>query len=68
MKRAEEGEELTIGFLGGSITQEVLRQQWRIRMLIVCLRGGSRRSQKANVHYVNGGIGGTTSHYGFPEQ
>ena len=37
MKRAEEGEELTIGFLGGSITQG---------SLIVCLRGGSRRSQK----------------------
>lgn len=46
MKRAEEGEELTIGFLGGSITQGNLATTMENTYAYRVFRGGSRRSQK----------------------
>ena len=35
-----------------------------IVMHIGYFNGGRRHFQKQKLHYVNGGIGGTTSHYG----
>lgn len=64
MKKAEQGEELIIGFLGGSITQgslasgEHLTYAWRV------YDWWCKSFPKAVFHYVNGGIGGTTSHFG----
>lgn len=63
-RRAVQGEELTIGFLGGSITQGSLAAEpgntyaFRVYQWFVDTFPQSR------FHYVNGGIGGTDSHYG----
>ena len=62
--RAAAGEELTIGFLGGSITQGSLATEpgstyaFRVYQWFVDTFPDSR------FHYVNGGIGGTDSFYG----
>ena len=64
MKRAEEGEELTIGFLGGSITQGSLATTMENTYAYRVFTWWKQTFPKANFHYVNGGIGGTTSHYG----
>lgn len=64
MKRAEAGEELTIGFLGGSITQGSLATTMENTYAYRVFTWWKQTFPKANVHYVNGGIGGTTSHYG----
>ncbi len=64
MRRAATGEELTIGFLGGSITQGSLAAEpgntyaFRVYQWFVDTFPG------AVFHYVNGGIGGTDSLYG----
>lgn len=64
MLQAEQGEELTIGFLGGSITQgssattHENTYTWRV------FNWWKKAFPKARLHYINGGIGGTTSHYG----
>lgn len=64
MLRAENGGELTIGFLGGSITQGSLASKpentyaWRV------FSWWQREFPKAEFHYVNGGIGGTSSLFG----
>ena len=63
-RRAAAGEELTIGFLGGSITQGSLATEpgstyaFRVYEWFVDTFPDSR------FHYVNGGIGGTDSFYG----
>lgn len=64
MKRAEAGEELTIGFLGGSITQGSLATTMENTYAYRVFMWWKQKFPKANFHYVNGGIGGTTSHYG----
>ena len=64
MKRAEAGEELTIGFLGGSITQGSLATTMENTYAYRVFMWWKQMFPKANFHYVNGGIGGTTSHYG----
>ena len=64
MKRAEAGEELTIGFLGGSITQGSLATTMENTYAYRVFTWWKQTFPKANFHYVNGGIGGTTSHYG----
>lgn len=48
MARAQRGEELTIGFLGGSITQEALPLSMRIHMPTECLPGGRKPFQMGN--------------------
>ena len=64
MKRAEAGEELTIGFLGGSITQGSLATTMENTYAYRVFMWWKQTFPNANFHYVNGGIGGTTSHYG----
>ncbi len=64
LSRAEAGEELTVGFFGGSITQgslastETLCYAHRVVDLL------SARYPKARFHYINAGIGGTGSCFG----
>ena len=63
-RRAARGEELTLGFFGGSITQGSLATApencyaYRVYQWFV------NTFPQAKFHYVNGGIGGTDSHYG----
>ena len=64
MRRAEVGEELTIGFFGGSITQDSLATKHENCYAYRVFRWWEETFPKAAFHYVNGGIGGTTSHYG----
>lgn len=64
MVRAEKGEELTIGFLGGSITQGSLATEHKNTYAYRVFSWWKETFPKAQFHYVNGGIGGTTSHYG----
>lgn len=64
MRRAERGEELTIGFLGGSITQGSLAATHKNTYAYRVYTWWEQTFPKARFHYVNGGIGGTTSHYG----
>ena len=64
MKRAENGEELTIGFLGGSITQGSLATIHENTYAYRVFTWWEKTFPNTKFHYVNGGIGGTTSHYG----
>lgn len=64
MKRAQLGEELTIGFLGGSITQGSLAAEHENTYAYRVYSWWKEAFPQARFHYVNGGIGGTTSHYG----
>lgn len=64
MRRAGLGEELTIGFLGGSITQGSLASKQEYTYAYRVFAWWKEVFPKAVFHYVNGGIGGTTSHYG----
>ncbi len=63
-RRAARGEELTLGFFGGSITQGSLATApencyaYRVYQWFV------DTFPQAEFHYVNSGIGGTDSHYG----
>lgn len=63
MKRAQAGEELTIGFLGGSITQGSLATEHKNTYAYRVFIWWKETFPKAKFHYVNGGIGGTTSHF-----
>lgn len=64
MDRAKRGEELTIGFLGGSITQGSLATEHQNTYAYRVYTWWEKAFPEAHFHYVNGGIGGTTSHYG----
>lgn len=64
MRRAERGKEMTIGFLGGSITQGSLASKEQNTYAYRVFEWWENAFPKARFHYVNGGIGGTTSHYG----
>ena len=64
MKRAAAGEELTIGFFGGSITQGSLASSDTLTYAYQVYKWWCDTFKDAVFHYVNGGIGGTTSHFG----
>lgn len=64
MLRAEKGEELTIGFLGGSITQGSLSTKPENCYAHRVFSWWKKEFRGAQFHYVNGGIGGTSSHFG----
>ncbi|MCI8774968.1 MAG: SGNH/GDSL hydrolase family protein [Lachnospiraceae bacterium] len=64
MRRAVRGDEITIGFLGGSITQGSLASREQNTYASRVFTWWEETFPKARFHYVNGGIGGTTSHYG----
>ena len=64
MKRAEQGEHLVIGFLGGSITQGSLSSSPYTCYAYLVYKWWKRAFPQAVFSYVNAGIGGTSSHYG----
>ena len=62
--RAEAGGKLTVGFIGGSITQGCLASEEAFcfaRRVYDWLAG---RFPQAEFTYINAGVGGTTSHFG----
>lgn len=64
MKRAANGETLVIGFLGGSITQGSLSSTPKNCYAYLVYEWWKKSFPNAAFSFVNGGIGGTTSHYG----
>lgn len=64
MKRAANGESLVIGFLGGSITQGSLSSTPKNCYAYLVYEWWKKSFPNAAFSFVNGGIGGTTSHYG----
>ena len=64
MTRAARGEELTIGFLGGSITQGSLASAEDKTYAYRVYQWWCDTFLQAEFHYVNGGIGGTCSCFG----
>lgn len=64
MRRAERGEYLTLGFLGGSITEGSLSSSPEMCYAYLVYKWWRETFPQAEFSYVNGGIGGTTSHYG----
>lgn len=64
LRRAAQGEELTIGFLGGSITQGSLSSTPQTCYAYRVYQWFVDTYPQATFHYVNGGIGGTDSLYG----
>lgn len=64
MRRARQGGELTIGFFGGSITQDCAATVHENCYAYRVFRWWEENFPAAKFHYVNGGIGGTSSHFG----
>lgn len=64
MKRAAKGESLVIGFLGGSITQGSLSSTPKTCYAYLVYEWWKKSFPNTAFSFVNGGIGGTTSHYG----
>lgn len=64
MKRATNCESLVIGFLGGSITQGSLSSTPKNCYAYLVYEWWKKSFPNAAFSFVNGGIGGTTSHYG----
>lgn len=64
MRRAAVGERLTIGFFGGSITQGCAATEHEKAYPRRVFDWWKRTFTHAEFSYVNGGIGGTNSHFG----
>lgn len=64
MERAQDGEELTLGFFGGSITQDACASSHENCYARRVFRWWEGNFPNATFHYVNAGIGGTSSLFG----
>ncbi|MBE5920019.1 MAG: SGNH/GDSL hydrolase family protein [Pseudobutyrivibrio ruminis] len=64
MKRAAAGEDITVGFIGGSITQGSLATNSTNCYAYKTFEWWKENFKDANFTYINAGIGGTTSHFG----
>ena len=64
MKKAMRGEKLTVGFLGGSITQGSLASTPQLCYAYRVYQWWVNKFPSADITYVNAGIGGTTSQFG----
>lgn len=64
MRRAQNGEKITVAFLGGSITQGCLATVHEKCYAYLTYLWWKERYPKAEITYVNAGIGGTTSQFG----
>ena len=64
MRRAQRGESLTLGFFGGSITQDCSASVHENCYAYRVFRWWQDAFPAARFCYVNGGIGGTDSHFG----
>lgn len=64
MKKAERGEAITTGFLGGSITQGSLSSTPQTCYAYLVYEWWKKKFRKSEITFVNAGIGGTTSQFG----
>ncbi len=64
MRRAEAGGKLTVGFIGGSITQDAGASCHENCYAYCVYQWWKKNFPKAEITYVNAGIGATTSHFG----
>lgn len=64
MKKAMAGEDITVGFLGGSITQGRLSSTPKTCYAYLVYQWWCNTFPQSNITYVNAGIGGTTSQFG----
>lgn len=64
MKKAQSGKPLTIGFLGGSITQGSLSSSEETCYAHLVFDWWRETFRESRVSYVNAGVGGTTSQFG----
>ena len=62
--RAKAGEELVLGFFGGSITQGSLSSEPKLCYAHRVFDWFEKEFPNAKFHYVNAGIGGTSSYFG----
>lgn len=64
MKKALSGEKVTVGFLGGSITQGSLSSTPETCYAYLVYEWWKQKFPETEIVYINGGIGGTTSQFG----
>lgn len=64
MRRANEGEPLTVAFLGGSITEGIVASSTEKCYAYLVYQWWCETFPDSHISYVNAGIGGTTSHFG----
>lgn len=64
MQKAKNKEAITVGFLGGSITQGCLSSTPQTCYAYLVYEWWKKKFPDTNVNYVNAGIGGTTSQFG----
>ena len=64
MRKAKSGEPITVGFLGGSITQGCLSSTPETCYAYLVYEWWKKQFPDTSVTYVNAGIGGTTSQFG----
>lgn len=64
MRKAQEKKELTIGFIGGSITQGSLATKPELSYSSRVFQWWQKTFPQARLRYVNAGIGGTDSYFG----
>ena len=64
MKKAERGEDITTGFLGGSITQGSLSFTPQTCYAYLVYEWWKKKFPESEITFVNAGIGGTTSQFG----
>lgn len=64
MKKAQRGQAITTGFLGGSITQGSLSSMPETCYAYLVYQWWKDKFPKADVTFINAGIGGTTSQFG----
>ena len=64
LKKAENGYPITLGFLGGSITQGSLSSTPDTCYAAMVTKWWREQYPQSEITYVNGGIGGTTSQFG----
>lgn len=64
MKKAIQGEDITVGFLGGSITQGCNASAPEACYAYLVYQWWCEKFPKSKITYINAGIGGTTSQFG----
>jgi lysophospholipase L1-like esterase len=64
MKKAMSGQPITVGFLGGSITQGSLSSSPETCYAYLVYEWWKHKFPMSNITYVNAGVGGTTSQFG----
>jgi lysophospholipase L1-like esterase len=62
--RAKNGDDILLGFIGGSITQGSLATKEEFQYVNRVVAWWRQQFPKATITHVNAGIGGTSSHYG----